>query len=123
MQQVAVIGASDKPDRYSYKAVRMLLDYGHEVYPVSPDGRGVLGRNGWRSVGDLPNPIDTLTLYVGPRHLDGVIDEVLAMDPLPGRVIFNPGTESEAHEQQLQAVGIDVERACTLVLLSTGQFG
>ncbi|MCM8776521.1 MAG: CoA-binding protein, partial [Candidatus Omnitrophica bacterium] len=33
---VAVIGASDKPDRYSYKAVKLLLERGHRVYPVHP---------------------------------------------------------------------------------------
>jgi hypothetical protein len=40
----------------------------------------------------------------------------------PKRVIFNPGTENPALMQQLAADGMEVEEACTLVMLHTGQF-
>ena len=62
----------------------------------------------------------TLTLYVGPARLEPMIDSLVALKP--GRVIFNPGTESPALQQALDTAGIPWEEACTLVLLRTGQF-
>jgi predicted CoA-binding protein len=115
--KVAILGASPKPDRYANKAQRMLVEHGHEVYPVSPTGREVLGVPGFEEV---PPDMDTVTLYVGPQNLMPVLDQLIAASPK--RVIFNPGTESEEAMAKLREKGIEVEEACTLVLLSTGGF-
>ena len=116
--KVAILGASSKPDRYSNKAQQRLVELGHEVFPVSPSGQDVLGVEGLKSV---PSGMDVVTLYVGPQHLLPVLDELI--EAAPRRVIFNPGTESEEAMSRLSAAGIEVEEACTLVLLSTGEFG
>ena len=57
---------------------------------------------------------------MGPDISSKAASEILALKPK--RVIFNPGTENPALEAELVAAGIAAERACTLVLLSTGQF-
>jgi predicted CoA-binding protein len=64
--------------------------------------------------------VDTLTLYVGPARLTALIPAMVALRP--GRVIFNPGTESAEVVAALDAAGIPWEEACTLVMLRTGQF-
>jgi hypothetical protein len=64
--------------------------------------------------------VHTLTLYVGPDRSRALIQDIL--DLAPGRVIFNPGTESREMELALDGAHIPHERACTLVLLRTGQF-
>ena len=64
--------------------------------------------------------IDTITLYIGPRHQGEWMDYLISLKPR--RIIFNPGTENEEFEQKAREAGIEVEEACTLVLLSTGQF-
>ena len=115
---VAIVGASPKPDRYSNKAQRMLVDHGHSVVPVSPSGQDVMGVPG---TSEVPQGFDTVTLYVSPKHLLPMLDQLV--EAAPRRVIFNPGTESEEAASRLQAEGIEVEEACTLVLLSTGEFG
>ena len=116
--KVAILGASPKPDRYSNKAQQRLLEHGHEVFPVSPSGQDVLGVAGLKTV---PGGMDVVTLYVGPQHLLPVLDDLIAA--APRWVIFNPGTESEEAMARLEEAGIEVEEACTLVLLSTGEFG
>jgi predicted CoA-binding protein len=119
-QIVAVLGASHKPERYSNKAVRMLKDYGHSVIPVTP-GRTVIEELPVvPSLDDIDQKVDTLTLYVGPERSAQLQDAIVALKP--GRVIFNPGTESAALEQALTEAGIPWEHACTLVMLRTGQF-
>ncbi|MEM9235166.1 MAG: CoA-binding protein [Verrucomicrobiota bacterium] len=115
--KVAILGASPKQDRYSNKAQRMLAEHGHEVFPVNPSGSEVLGVP---ATTEVPEGMDTVTLYVGPRNLEPMLDQLIAA--APKRVIFNPGTESEEAMERLQENGIEVEEACTLVLLSTGTF-
>ena len=58
--------------------------------------------------------------YVGSERSTALAAAILAAQPQ--RVISNPGAENPALAQQLEAVGIQVENACTLVLLRTGQF-
>ncbi len=117
---VAIIGASHKPQRYSYQCQALLMEKGHEVFPVSGNGREILDVPGYQSVTDIQQPIDTITLYVNPvRHLP-IMQDILAAHPR--RIIFNPGTESHKLEDMYQEHGIETLRACTLVLLRTDQF-
>ncbi|MDB4630693.1 CoA-binding protein [Akkermansiaceae bacterium] len=63
-----------------------------QCFPVSPTGADILGVEGYSSVSEISEKIDTLTLYLGPDRLAPLIDEIISAKP--GRVIFNPGTES-----------------------------
>lgn len=119
--RVAVLGASTDPEKYAHLAQTRLMAAGHEVVPVTPLEPSVLGVTTTPSLQDIKGAVDIVTVYVGPKRLAGMADDLLAL--APKKVIFNPGAESEAVEKQLAAAGIASERACTLVLLSTGQFG
>lgn len=114
-----VVGASNNPDRYAYKAVKMLLDHQHEVVPVSNKKEDVLGLP-IKNIDTIELGVDTITLYVGPQNQSIYQDYIL--NTKPRRVIFNPGTENPEFEEILEKNGIIVEEACTLVLLSTGQY-
>ncbi len=117
---VAIIGASHKPQRYAYQAQQMLMDNDHTVFPVSGNGREILGVDGFSSIADLPSSIDTVTLYLNPVRHEAIKQELLELKPR--RIIFNPGTESEELETWYQSHGIFTEQACTLVLRRTNQF-
>jgi predicted CoA-binding protein len=67
-----------------------------------------------------PEGLDTITLYLGPKHLEPLTDDIIAARPR--RVIFNPGTESHHVQNALDKSGIPWVEACTLVLLSTDQY-
>ena len=120
MKNVAILGASDNPDRYAYLAQVKLQEHGYPVYPVSKSGKDILGVRGYARLSQIDEKLDTVTLYLNPIHLVDVLGDILEKNPR--RVIFNPGTESETHIGKLEQVGIAVEQACTLVLLSTNQF-
>lgn len=114
-----VIGASENTDRYSNMAIRRLRLMGYPVCAIGLRRGRVLdveiqaGRPGFTD-------IDTVSLYVAPARQGDLHDYVRGLKPR--RVIFNPGTEDEYFENLLKADGVEVLEACTLVLLSTGQY-
>lgn len=119
-QKVAVLGASPKAERYSNKAIRLLLQHGHDVFPVHPAIDVVEDLPVSKSLLSINRPIDTLTMYVSAKLSSPLADEIVALNP--GRVIFNPGTENPMLYAQLTSAGIPFEEACTLVLLNSDQF-
>ncbi|MGB0977894.1 MAG: CoA-binding protein [Croceimicrobium sp.] len=114
-----VVGASPKPERYSNKALLMLHAHGFETEALGlravPYQQGMIekGRPEYQN-------IDTISLYLGPRHQAEYFDYLISL--APRRVIFNPGTENPEFYKRLDEAGIAYELACTLVLLSTGQY-
>ena len=119
-QTVVVLGASPKPTRYSYQAVTLLDDHGYRVIPVHPKVSRIDRVPVVNELRSIQGPVHTLTLYVGPERSKAMIGDIVAL--APGRVILNPGTESRDLELALKDARIPHERACTLVLLRTGQF-
>ena len=119
-ENVLVLGASDRPERYSHKAMVQLLDHGHHVILVHPRLSEIDGHPVTASLSEVAEPIDTVTLYVNPAISEPLADDLVALKPR--RVIFNPGTESTTLANRLQDAGIATEDACTLVLRGTGQF-
>lgn len=119
-QRVVVVGASSKPERYSNRAVRLLVQHGHEVVPVHPAASSIEGLPVVRSLEDVRGHVDTLTLYVSAERSSALESEITRLHP--ERVIFNPGAENPDLLAILEAQGILTEEACTLVLLSTNQF-
>ena len=119
-QTVMILGASDRPASYSYKAMQAVLENGHTVVPVNPKREQVAGLKCLPSPSAYSGPVDTVTVYVNPTNLRTVVDELIALRP--GRIIFNPGTEDDQIEASLSSKGIPVLRACTILLSKTGQF-
>lgn len=118
--KVAVLGASPNPERYSNRALHRLKRAGHEAIGVNP-GLPDLGEFPVvASIADLPDGVDTLTVYVAPERSSVLADEIVARGFQ--RVIFNPGAENPVLRERLGAAGSEVLDACTLVMLGSGQF-
>ena len=114
-----LIGASLKPERYSYQATQLLVEKNFEVIPLGPREGTVSGVVIETQKKAFEN-IDTVTLYLGPQRQEEYQDYILSLKPR--RVIFNPGTENKSFEALLESKGVFTERACTLVLLRTNQY-
>ena len=117
---VAVIGASDKPDRYSYQAVMLLKEKGHGVYPVHQRIKEIEGIKVYPSINDIKEEMDTVSMYVSADVSSKIAGYILAKKPR--RIIFNPGAENVELEKQARDRGIKPINACTLVMLKTGKF-
>jgi len=121
IMKVAVLGASPNPERYSNKAIRMLLEFGHDVIPINPGHDSIEGLPVVKQVGELPvGDVDTVTVYVQEAVSRGLRDALIAL--APRRVIFNPGAENPDLAADLSEHDVEVVEACTLVMLRTGQF-
>ncbi len=119
MKTTLVIGASENPERYSYKAINNLVENGHPVYALGLKPGNVAGVD-FDTVPKNYTDVNTVTLYVGPRNQPGYYDYIESLNPK--RVIFNPGTENAEFQKRLEVKGIQTEIACTLVLLSISQY-
>jgi predicted CoA-binding protein len=99
----------------------MLQNKGFDFIPIGIKKGRVLGKEilDLRQVPDLKG-IHTITLYLGPQNQSEWIDYLIGLQPK--RIIFNPGTENLEFFPKAKAAGIDVLEACTLVMLTTGQF-
>ena len=116
---VAILGASDKPERYSHMLIKRLGSKGHAVYPINPVLKSIDGLPVYRSLSDLPPGIDVLSIYMNAQRSSEIADAIAASG-IP-RVIFNPGAENPALAHRLAAAGVRVEEACSLVLSGLGQ--
>jgi predicted CoA-binding protein len=118
-KKTVVIGASTNPERYSYKATERLTAHGHEVVPVGLKEGEI---HGLQIIKGMPavEGTHTVTMYVGPQNQASYYDYIMGLNPK--RVVFNPGTENPEFEAKLEAKGIEAIEACTLVMLSVGNY-
>jgi predicted CoA-binding protein len=119
MKKTLVLGASTDVARYSNIATLRLLAQGHEVVPVGIK-IGKINELDILQGTPIVENIDTITLYLNPTHQIAYYDYILSLHPK--RVIFNPGTENAELAALLHQQEVEVEIACTLVLLATGEY-
>lgn len=119
MKKTLVIGASTNPERYAYKAVKRLKTAEHEVIALGKNKGDIEGIK-IETIAINFSAIHTVSLYINPQIQRGYYDYILGLKPK--RIIFNPGAENAEFETLANQSGISTERACTLVLLSTGQY-
>lgn len=118
-KKTLVLGASLNPVRASHDALLRLKANGHEVVAVG-------GREG--TVANIPiesgrpsfEDLDTISLYLGPARQQDLYDYILGLNPR--RIIFNPGAENQELARLAREKGIEVEFACTLVMLAVGSY-
>ena len=118
-KKTVVLGASDNPERYSNLAIKKLRAHGH---PVIASGKRKTAVEDVPVQQEAPPPadVDTVTLYLNPGNQKEYYDYILSLNPK--RIIFNPGAENEELAKMAIDKNIQPMEACTLVLLSTGQY-
>lgn len=118
-KKTLVIGASENPERYSYLAINRLVKYGHEVVAIGQKTGEAFGIK-FDTEHKPYTDIDTVTLYINPKVQKEYYDYIISLHPR--RIIFNPGAENDELAKLAMQHGIKPQEACTLVLLSTGQY-
>ena len=118
-KKTLVLGASDNPARYSYLAIQRLRKHGHPVVGIGRKNTKVADVNIEKEKIPITD-VDTVTLYLNPTHQQEYYDYIISLNPK--RIIFNPGTENDKLVELANEKNIQTLEACTLVLLSTGQY-
>lgn len=111
--RVAIIGASNDRSKYGNKAVRSYIAQGHEVFPVHPKEAEVEGLRAYASIGDVPQPVDRVLLYVPPAVGVGLLEAIAAANPK--EVYVNPGAESDELFAKAEELGLLTVFACAIV--------
>ncbi len=119
--KILILGASNNPARFSYKAAYALTGREYDIVPVGLKRGSVAGRTilDIRSRPKIED-VDTITLYMNPKNQSGYLDYILSLNPR--RIIFNPGTENRDLIHLAEERGIEVIVDCTLVMLRSGYF-
>lgn len=118
-KRTLVLGATPNPERYAYLAVMALQKNGFTPLPVGVRQGQINGLDIQEGQPDLAD-VHTVTLYINPARQEAYYDYILGLKPQ--RLIFNPGTENPELARLAREQGIEVEIACTLVMLSIGVY-
>ena len=118
-KKTLVLGASENPSRYSNAAIKRLRSYGHDVVAI---GRRPGKVNDVDIVKGTPHfeGVDTVTMYMSDQNQKEFEEYILSLKPK--RIIFNPGAENSFLAEKAVMNNIKPIEACTLVMLSTGQY-
>ncbi|QDX27791.1 CoA-binding protein [Sphingomonas suaedae] len=78
---IAMVGASDRPDRPSYRVMAMLQEHGYRVIPVNPQitGEHLHGEFVFRDLGQIGDPIDIVDIFRRPMAAGEAVDEAIAV--------------------------------------------
>ncbi len=107
---IAVVGASDNPQRPSYEVAAFLMSRGYRVTGVNPGlaGRTILGAPFVASLKDLPEPVDMIDVFRNSAAVAGVVDEMLALAWRPMVIWMQLGVRDDDAATLARAQGIDV---------------
>jgi predicted CoA-binding protein len=118
-KKTLILGATPDSSKYAYLAANRLVGRGHDIVNVGIKTGEVAGVPIEKPEA-IHDDIDTITLYVGPLNQPPLYDYILKTHPK--RIIFNPGTENSELRKMANEKGIETEYACTLVMLSIGDY-
>ena len=120
MKTVAVIGASSDRRKFGNRALRAFRQQGYTVIPINPHEAEVEGLPTYRSVLDVPGPIDMATFYVPPHVGERVIDEVARKGI--GEVWLNPGADGDEVVSKARTLGLKPIIACSIVAIGENPY-
>ncbi|MEN3358015.1 MAG: uncharacterized protein V7637_1997 [Mycobacteriales bacterium] len=102
----AVVGLTDNPRRPAYGVARFLQGHGKRVVPVNPEGVAVHGERGYRSVAEIPFPVDVVDMFRRSEFVGGHVDEAIAAGAKA--VWLQLDVIDEAAADRASAAGLDV---------------
>lgn len=110
VKTIAIVGASANDVRPSFFVAKYLIDKGYTVFPINPGqaGKEILGRPVVARLADVPEPIDMVDIFRASEHVPAVVDEALALDPLPGVIWMQLTVRHDEAAAKAEAAGIKV---------------
>ncbi len=113
----AVVGASDDPEKYGHRCYVCYLQHGRKAYPVNPNATTVLGNPAFKSLKELPEPVEAVSIITPPKVTERVVDDAIASGVK--HIWMQPGAESPSAIEKAERAGINVISggACLLVVM------
>lgn len=110
VRTIAIVGASPNEVRPSFFVTKYMIDKGYTVFPINPGhaGKEILGRMTYARLADVPEPIDMVDIFRASSAVPAIVDEVLALDPLPRVVWMQLTVRHDEAAARAEAAGIKV---------------
>lgn len=110
VRTIAVVGASANDVRPSFFVTKYLIDKGFVVHPINPGqaGKQILGRTVHARLADVPEPIDMVDIFRASRDAGKIVDEALALHPLPKVIWMQLSVRDDAAAARAEAKGVKV---------------
>jgi predicted CoA-binding protein len=110
VKTIAMVGVSPKDNRPSYFAFKYLLERGYRMIPVNPGqtGKELLGQTFYARLADIPQPVDMVDIFRASQYAGGVVDEALALTPLPQVIWMQLSVRDDAAAAKAEAAGLKV---------------
>ncbi|MBI2719875.1 MAG: CoA-binding protein [Rhizobiales bacterium] len=110
VKRIALVGASESAVRPSYLVMLYLIDKGYDIVPVNPllAGKNILGRPVWARLADVPGAIDMVDIFRRSSEAGRIVDEALALDPLPQVIWMQLTVRDDAAAGRAEARGVKV---------------
>ncbi len=107
---IALTGASPNAERPSYGVMGFLMARGYTVIPVNPGqaGKTIHGQTVYARLADIPVPVDMVDVFRASEYLNGVVEEVLAMNPRPSVIWAQLGVRDDAAAAKAEASGVQM---------------
>lgn len=110
VKTVAMVGASANEVRPSFFVLKYLLDRGYHVHPINPGlaGKAILGRTVYGSLAEVPEPIDMVDIFRNSEAAGAIVDEALALQPLPKVIWMQLSVRNDAAAAKAESAGLQV---------------
>lgn len=110
VESIAIIGASPKPDRASYRITQYLIDEGYQVFPTNPGhaGRKICDVPCFATLSDIPQPIHMIDIFRNSAATYSIVEEALEMNPLPKVIWMQLDIRNDAAAKLAEKNGLQV---------------
>lgn len=117
----AVVGASNDPEKYGYKVMRVYQQRGLRAFPVNPRETEILGETAFPSLGELPEPVESISVITPPPVTERVVEEAAKVGVRS--IWMQPGAESPAAIRRAEELGMEVIAGGPCILVVLGYHG
>jgi len=110
VKTIAIVGASANESRPSFFVTKYLIDKGYQVFPLNPGiaGQEICGRKVYASLSEVPAPIDMVDIFRNSAAAAGVVDEALALAPIPKVIWMQLTVRHDEAAEKAEAAGVRV---------------
>lgn len=110
VKTIAIVGASANAVRPSFFVTKYLAERGYRVFPVNPGqaGKEIAGLPAYARLADIPEPVDMVDVFRASEHVPQVLEEVLALSPLPKVLWLQLGVRHDEVARKAEAAGLKV---------------
>jgi predicted CoA-binding protein len=106
IKTIAIVGLSDKSDRYSYQVAEYLKDHGFKIIPINPNVKSVFGLKSYKNLLEIKEPVDVVNIFRRSEFVGPIVDESIKIG---AKVIWmQEGVSDETAATKARSAGITV---------------